>query len=166
MPHPLDGHLAVILATPPLTTSGERTLARVRMASELMGVSRVSICNLLDVATNDVREVATVGNSAAPWLASRPAILEALGDADDVLLAWGSEPTGPARNHQREQVAWVMNLIASQRTEAWAVGAQPRHPSRWQRYTSRAHAGMDFSSALQLSLGRLPPGIKLDKPRA
>lgn len=154
--------LTAILATPPLSTSGARTLARVEMARDLVGASSVKICNLLNVATNDVLEVRTVGADVAAWQLSRQGIRTALANASDVLLAWGVEPTGRARQHHRTQVAWVMHLIAAQEMDAWVVGAQPRHPSRWQRYTSRAHSGLSFSSALELSLGKVAPDFRFD----
>lgn len=153
--------LMAVLATPPLATSGERTLARVRIAANLIGSTSVSVSNLLDVATNDVREIAKVGAREEPWVKSRAALSTAIGDADAVLLAWGTEPVGSARQHHRDQVAWLLDAIRAQRIPSWTVGGQSRHPSRWQRYTSRAHAGLDFRIALELSLCQVMPVTRI-----
>ena len=56
VPYGSGPRFLAILATPPLVTSGERTLARVRIAAELIGTTSVVIANLLNVATTDVRD--------------------------------------------------------------------------------------------------------------
>jgi hypothetical protein len=151
------GRLLVLLASPPLVTSGARTMARVRMVAELMGSESASVSNLLAVPTKDLRAVREVGATIDPWLDSRPAILSALGLAEVVLLAWGTEPVGPARQHHRDQVLWLAKLIATREIPVWTVGGLSRHPSRWQRYTSRTHPGLDFRAALGLSLCEVTP---------
>ena len=145
--------LLAILATPPLVTSGERTLARVRMAAEFIGSTSVIVGNLLEVATKDVREIATVGRAPECWRDSRESLEAGIAAADSVLFAWGcAEPTGPARHHHRAQVAWIMDVLQMRVLPYWTFGGRPRHPSRWQRYTSREHPGSPFSTALAASL--------------
>lgn len=152
-PHGAGPRLLAILATPPLMTPGERTLARVRMAAEIIGCTSVVVQNLLGIATKDVREIAAVGKASEDWLATRESLETDIAIADSVLLAWGcSEPTGPARHHHRAQVAWIMNALKMRGLPYWTFGGQPRHPSRWQRYTSREHPGSPFSTALAASL--------------
>jgi hypothetical protein len=144
--------LLAVLATPPLSTSGERTLARVQMAAALIGSDSISVVNLLRTPTNNVNEVRSVGATAEPWLNSRPALLLALRQADAVLLGWGAEPIGPARHHHRDQVTWLLAEILTTGLPSWTVGGQSRHPSRWQRYTARTHPELDFPTALALTL--------------
>lgn len=149
----LLGMLLAILATPPKRTSGRRTMRRVEMAAGLLGFETTSVVNLLNVPTDDVTDIATVGRQKRPWLASRDALRDAIQAADAVLLAWGaSEPRGVAREHFREQVAWVEELISSRGIDAWTVGRSARHPSRWQRYTAAQCGSMSFEVALQAAL--------------
>lgn len=145
--------LLTILATPPLTTSGARTLRRVRMAAEVIGSSSAIVANLLEVATVDVRDIAIAGRDSDEWHNSRGLLQAAIASADYVLLAWGcSEPTGPAKHHHRAQVAWVMGELNTRGLPLWTFGGLPRHPSRWQRYTSREHPGSTFRAAVAVSL--------------
>jgi hypothetical protein len=146
-------HLVAILATPPRTTSGARSAARVHLAARIIGASSVTIVNLLDVPTDDVNAVSEAGRDVSHWLRTRGYLKEHLVMADDVLLAWGvSEPTGPARYFRRDQISWVHTEIRMLGATSWMVGGLPRHPSRWQRHTSRDFPGRSFPSALRASL--------------
>jgi len=151
---PLRGtHLVAVLASPPLSTSGERTIARVNMAAACLGSASASISNLLKVATDDVRQISVAGASQDPWIASRQELETSIAAADTLLFAWGcSEPTGAAREHHRAQVAWLMGTIRARGLSYWTVDDKPRHPSRWQRHTWRAHPGVPFQVALKASL--------------
>lgn len=147
------GSLVAILATPPLVTSGERSLARVRLAAEILGLRSVTVTNLLDVATRDVIDIAHAGRDPEPWLDSRDNLTTQLATAGAVLLAWGTtSPSGPARHHHRAQIAWIADIVRERSLACWTVGGTPRHPSRWQRYTSREHPNIPFSVALAASL--------------
>jgi len=145
--------LVAILATPPLTTSGRRSRDRVALVAALLGFDSHSIVNLVETATEDITRLATVGAADVVWLESRPAIESAARKADGALFAWGhSEPSGIARKHHRDQVEWVLSQVRQLDLPWWTVGTTPRHPSRWQRYTSRAFPGERFDEALFKSL--------------
>jgi len=150
--------LVVVLATPPLATTGERTRARARMAAEIIGAEAAELVNLLSIPTADVNGIATVGQEAHSWLSSRPRLHSAVMAADQVLYAWGiAEPSGPARSHHRDQVRWLLQLVQARGAREWMVGGAPRHPSRWQRYTARMRPGVPFAQALRSTLLPLDP---------
>lgn len=141
--------LLAVLASPPSTTSGVRTRQRLDIAARALGHDRVEIANLFGCPTSNVLEIAALGASEEPWMASRPAIRACLQSADAVLLGWGTaEPIGPARYHHREQVAWLRSAVADRRQVGWTVGGMPRHPSRWQRFTHRQFPDLRFDEAL------------------
>lgn len=147
------GRLVVVLATPPLATTGERTRARVRLAAEIIGAEATELVNLLSIPTADVNTIAAVGQEAHSWLNSRSRLHAAVMAADDVLFAWGiAEPAGPARSHHRDQVRWLLQLVQARGAGEWMVGGVPRHPSRWQRYTARVRPGVPFEQALRSAL--------------
>ena len=156
--------LLAVLANPPQTTSGLRTHGRVAMAGALLGCEEASIVNLFGTPSRDVTAIGALGRNSAAWAAARPAILLALAEADDVLLGWGcTEPTGSARLHHREQVSWLIGLLRDQSRQAWMVGARPRHPSRWQRYTAKCFPGMTFADGLAAAL--MPAALVDDAER-
>ena len=147
--------LLAILATPPLTTSGERTRRRLDLAAGILGCATVEIVNLIAVPTPDVLAIHEVGAVEVPWLAARGAIAEGLDRADEVLFGWGCAlPAGPARRHHRAQVEWLAREARARGIEPWMVGETPRHPSRWQRHTTRAFPEMSFDQALPVVLRR------------
>lgn len=147
------GRLVVVLATPPLATTGERTRARARMAAEIIGAEAAELVNLLNIPTADVNGIATVGQEAHSWLSSRCRLHAAVMAADEVLYAWGiTEPSGPARSHHRAQVGWLLQLVQARGAGEWMVGGAPRHPSRWQRYTASMRPGVPFEQALRSTL--------------
>lgn len=141
--------LLAVLASPPLSTTGCRTRARVHQAANIVECGFFEITNLIDVATNSVIDITTVGRDRQPWIDSRAAIGSGLDRAAAVLFAWGaSEPTGPARHHHRSQVGWLTLEVAKRGLSTWSLGDVPRHPSRWQRHTSRNLPGVPFELAL------------------
>ena len=147
--------LTAVLCNPP-ASGGARTLARVELATELLGFGHVTVTNLFGLPTASCVDVAQVGKSAEAWLAARTEIGLALGNSDGVLLAYGLvPPTGSARKHHREQVNWVRAELRRADLPVWWVGGGPRHPSRWQRWTSRFHAELDFQGALAASLSKV-----------
>lgn len=144
--------LAAILASPPLTT-GQRTLARLEMAREILGYDDVVVANVVDVATRSTGELATVGGEPDVWVRARPQLRAAITQADVVMLGYGcTEPSGPARLHFRAQAAWLQDLVNQLGLPVVMVGNAPRHPSRWQRWTSRQHPDLAFPDALRLEL--------------
>lgn len=147
-----DGPLVAILANPPLT-NGTRTLRRVELAADLLGFSRVHVVNLFALPSQATGEIAILGADEEGWLIARETLGPCLDTAHGVLLAYGATaPIGNARFHFRRQVEWLHSLIAERDLPSWQVGDGPRHPSRWQRWTYRAHPGMPFADALRSSL--------------
>lgn len=157
-----DGVLLAILANPP-TCGGQRTLARLDLAKRLMGFGDVRVVNLFAVASRSTREMGRLGACPDGWLDARTPIENALGEANAVLLAFGLEPpNGRARSHFREQVLWLQERIEERHLVTWQIGDGPRHPSRWQRWTHRAHPDLGFEQAIarSLSLARVSsPGL-------
>ncbi|GAB3745549.1 DUF1643 domain-containing protein [Microlunatus parietis] len=134
-------------------TEGTRTLRRVELAADLLGFARVEIANLFAESSQTTNEIALLGANESGWLSARQPLLDCITGAEGVLLAYGAaEPTGTARSHFRTQVEWLRDRIAASRLPEWQVGDGPRHPSRWQRWTHRAHPGVPFAEALRDSL--------------
>ncbi len=147
----------------PATTSGNRTRARVELAREILEYESYAIVNMFSGATYRTGEIAQIGQSPAHWLQARDAIKEGLAEADCVLLAYGiSEPTGPARAHHRSQVEWLHHELSTRSLPVCTLSGQPRHPSRWHRYTHANFPGLDLKSALRASFEfRVPADMYL-----
>jgi hypothetical protein len=146
------------LANAPLSTSGHRTQGRVAAASKIIGCESVVIVNLFSLPTRSVLDITMAGADEAGWTAARLAILEGLRRSEAILLGWGcAAPSGSARNHHRSQVEWLFAEVSATALPMWTVGGLPRHPSRWQRYTSRAYPALAFDDALARSLCRPLP---------
>lgn len=149
--------LLAILANPPLT-QGTRTLRRVELAAALLGYERAHVVNLFALPSHATGEIAVLGAEEHGWLSARELLKPSLESAHGVLLAYGTTPpVGAARLHYRRQVEWLHGLIAECQLPTWYVGDGPRHPSRWQRWTYRAHPGVPFAEALRDSLVPYPP---------
>ncbi|KZB87465.1 DUF1643 domain-containing protein [Amycolatopsis regifaucium] len=144
--------LVAVLANPPLT-DGKRTLRRVALAVELLGFDDVAVANLFSVPSHRTDAITELGAAEDGWLAARESLETCLGAGDGVLLAYGAtSPSGEARVQFRQQVAWLQHRITAQDLPTWHVGDGPRHPSRWQRWTYRAHPDVPFAQALRDSL--------------
>lgn len=149
-----SGTLLVVASNPP-TTSGQRTLARAEQAREILNFDRYEIANIFSQPTYRTSGVSDAGSSPDGWLDARVALMPALDQAAAVLLAYGvSKPAGAAGKHHDEQVAWLEAQVSKRSLAVWWVGGAPRHPSRWQRYTYRAHPEQDFQTALIRALAR------------
>jgi hypothetical protein len=147
-----EGTLVAVLTNPPLT-DGKRTLRRVALAAELLGFNDVEVTNLFSVPSHATGAIAELGTAEEGWLAARPSLETCLGAGSGVLLAYGiTPPSGEARFQFREQIAWLHSRIAATALPTWHVGDGPRHPSRWQRWTYRAHPNVPFPEALHNSL--------------
>jgi len=134
------GTLCAVLATPP-TTSGVRTVNALNLAKNLLGFDRLAVVNLLDVPSRDMRAMAAAGVDHDAWARSRARLESALVEADALLAGWGVRPlTGHAEWYRTEQLAWLRCRARHHgHSEVWAIGAQPRHPSRWHQYVSDRH---------------------------
>lgn len=151
-PSSSPGRLAVVLSNPP-TTSGLRTLQRVELARETLGCASVVAVNLFSIPTYRTGGISEVGAVEAGWLSARPEISEALSSADAVVLGYGcQEPSGPARFHFREQIAWLCVEIGIHNVRSWMLDGRPRHPSRWHRHTHAVYPDLPFAEALVLAL--------------
>jgi len=156
IPSPKATTLVAVLSNPPLT-SGSRTAGRVELARRLLAFDRVLVANLLGIPTRSTLDVTRAGADESAWLTAREHLVDALGNAEGVLLAFGVQPPGtPARTYFSAQVAWLAGELRQRRLATWTLGGLPRHPSRWQRWTSRAHPGMPFETAVRLGLLRSP----------
>lgn len=145
--------LLAVLASPPSGTTGQRTLARVSMAASLIGCDDYEVANIFAEPTADVLSISAAGVTSTHWMTAREALKPLIAGADNVLFAWGkTEPTGPARKFHRAQIEWLIHQTSLTTAAIWMVGAEPRHPSRWQRYTSREHPHLPFVQALSLAL--------------
>lgn len=151
-----DQKLVAVLSNPPSVTSGNRTRGRVDQARAALRLDSCEISNLFSLSTYRTGDISSLGAEEEPWLIARQSLLRSLCVADAIILGYGlTEPTGPARAFHRSQVSWLMNEIKTLSVPAYVVGDGPRHPSRWQRFTSRVHGSMPFEQALARSLCRL-----------
>lgn len=151
--------LLAVLANPPLS-GGSRTLRRVEQAGLVLGHAWVEIVNLFSLPSRATGAIAELGMTDAGWLSARADIDAKLSEAEAVLLGYGTAPpTGPARTQFRAQVAWLHRRLIERDVPTWWVGDGPRHPSRWQRWTHRAHPDLAFTEALTCSFAaaRLTP---------
>lgn len=143
----------VVVASNPPTTPGTRTRARAELARQMLELETVEIVNLFPLPTYRTSEIAVLGRDAGPWLGARPGLEEQIAGADVALLAYGVvAPSGPAREHFRDQAAWVDGVLAAHAVPAWWVGGRPTHPSRWQRHTHRVTPDLAFVEGLRVAL--------------
>lgn len=157
------GVLGAVLTNPP-TSRGDRTIRRVELAAELLGYSKVQTANLFTVATVNTAQIDELGVEPRGWLDARPALAALVGEADGLLFAYGvREPNGPARAHFRDQVSWLSGQVYLSGLPTWWVGDGSRHPSRWQRWTHRAHPELPFQAALKRSLVQVS-GLSVGAP--
>lgn len=144
--------LLVVGSNPPVS-SGKRTIQRAELASRILGFDDCDLENIFSAPTHRTGDISAVGEISLPWLEARPILMGALDRASAVLLAYGlSKPAGVAAKYHVEQVTWLKNEIDQRGLAVWCVGGEPRHPSRWQRYTYRAYPDMAFPEALRASL--------------
>lgn len=147
-----EGNLLVVLSNPP-TTSGVRTLRRVELARQTLGFESVSIANLFSIATYRTSGISIEGIDSHGWLDARPPLQTGVTNSEAVILAYGcQEPTGAARLHFREQLAWLESTIQERGIPTWMVAGRPRHPSRWHRHTFAVFPNLEFEEALPLVL--------------
>lgn len=159
--------LCAVLASPP-QTSGVRTRNALDRAAGILNCDHVVVVNLLDVPTSDTGAMSTVGRDPRPWLESRVALAGGLNEGQVLLAAWGvSELTGPAREHRRDQVRWVVQAALDAGHDlSWTVGHRPRHPSRWHQFVADRHRrtdpGLTFEERLRQVLLRRGTQLLLD----
>lgn len=153
--HSAASRTLLVVASNPPTTSGQRTLARAEYARQILDFDSYEIANIFSQPTYRTSGVADAGSSPDGWLDARASLVPALDEAAAVLLAYGiSKPAGIAGGYHDEQVEWLEAEVERRRLPVWWVGGAPRHPSRWQRYTYRAHPAEDFQTALVKALTR------------
>lgn len=124
----------------------------------ILGSDYCEVINLFSLPTYRIGGVALAGISPGVWLDARTNLAQALDRASTVLLTYGiSKPGGAAARHHEAQVVWLEGEITRRGLPVWWVGVAPRHPSRWHRYTRRAHPETDFATALTTALARRAP---------
>ncbi|MDJ0378493.1 DUF1643 domain-containing protein [Cryobacterium sp. PH31-L1] len=165
-PSSRKGTLLAVLSNPP-TTNGMRTLQRVKHAQETLGYSSMAIANVFALPTYRTDGIALAGVEPDGWLAARSSLTQALASADAVILAYGChEPSGPARQHFRDQLEWLQAQLDARGLATWMIDGRPRHPSRWHRHTHAQYPALTFAEALPIALmdvtsatgeGRLTP---------
>lgn len=120
-----SGVLLVVGSNPPSQTSGERTLRRVEVARQILGFDEARLVNLFAMPSYRSSGLGELGGSPEGWLAARGALDHGIMVAEAVVLAYGTQiPSGPARPHFRDQVAWLEERIATQQLPTWWVGAR------------------------------------------
>jgi hypothetical protein len=125
----------------------------VALAADLLGFDDFAVANLFSVPSHATGAIDELGTTEDGWLTARASLDTCLGTGNGVLLAYGvTSPTGEAGLQFRQQVAWLRSRIAAMALPTWHVGDGPRHPSRWQRWTYRAHPDVPFPEALRNSL--------------
>jgi hypothetical protein len=155
---PTPRTLLIVGSNPP-TTSGERTRARAEQARQALGYDEVRLANIFSIPTYRTGGIAASGVKPDGWLEARRPLLDSLEEAAAVLLAYGvSRPAGAAALHHRAQISWLETQIRMRHLPVFLVGGEPRHPSRWQRYTFRAYPGESFPVALKACLKAHDPG--------
>jgi len=149
--------LLVIMSNPPLSTSGDRTRARVRLLQEIVGIESVAMANLFSVPTYRTGEISMVGSKEQGWLDARKDIRLGLVGCTAVLLAYGAQPpTGLAGVHFRSQLVWLRERVAARSLPVWMVSDRPLHPSRWHRHTFAHYPDIGFREALPMALRPWP----------
>lgn len=149
-------NLCAVLMNPPLT-DGQRTRKRVELLLEILGGGSIIIVNLFPTATRSVLDIPRVEQSQQLWQATRLEIETSIELCDRVLLAYGLQaPRKPAASYYHEQVAWLQTIIAQLEKPTITVGGLPRHPSRWQRFTSAHYPTKNFRDALRHSIRESP----------
>lgn len=153
LPQAVRKRTLLVVGSNPPTTSGSRTLARAEQARSILEFDKVLIANLFSVRTYRTGAISSLGSKLQGWADARAALLEGLDQSSGVLLGYGvGRPAGKAAWHHDDQVQWLEMHLRSRELPVWWVGGAPRHPSRWQRYTSRAHPEDAFVIALKKSL--------------
>jgi hypothetical protein len=146
------GQLVAVLSNPPVT-DGRCTVRRVELATMILGFDAHHIVNIFAWPSHATRELNFLGAAESGWAEARPGIVAALNSAAGVLLGYGSTaPVGAARVQFRAQVDWLTGQLSMRMLPVWQLGDGPRHPSRWQRWTYRAHPNIPFDEAVRRSL--------------
>ena len=146
--------LAALLATPPLKTSGFVPSPGCALRVQFWGISRSppSTSWLSRLMTFEALRRRAVWSSRGCSRVSR-SCQRSMSQTPYFVLGVCLRPSGPALGHFRLQVRWVGEVLAARGIEsAYCFGDGPRHPSRWQRYTSRAHPDLSFEEAAVASL--------------
>jgi hypothetical protein len=114
----------------------------VRRAADLLAYKQIWVVNLLAIPTGRSGDAAIVGRDADAWIKGRTDLAEAVETSAGLFFAWGRvRHLGAARRHAEAQVSWLASTaLNAGHVEAWTVGADVRHPSRWHQYSADRHA--------------------------
>jgi hypothetical protein len=125
----------------------------------MLGFETAEIVNLFAIPSRSVTDISMLGAELDGWTEARALLEPAIIACSGVLLGYGvAEPKGAARRHHRDQVDWLGKMLADTGRPTFQVGGEPRHPSRWQRWTARHYPHLTFSSALRSSFGDINGG--------
>jgi hypothetical protein len=152
--------LGALLLNPPLA-GGTRTIHHVRVAAQLLDCDSLEIANLFSIATRDLTAISEAGRSGDGWETARPRLHQVITECDCLLAGWGvSGLVGEAAAHRRRQLNYVRACAREVgRDYIWALGGEPRHPSRWHQYVSDRHgraSGSSLSKRISMVLTSVP----------
>lgn len=152
-------HLVAVLLNPPATSTGVRSRNAVIRAARVLGYERTVVTNLCAVSTPSVVEVNALDREA--WDLAQADLGAALKCAGTVLACWGiAGLSGEARRWMIGQVEWLTERAREVGIgNAWTVGGEPRHPSRWHQYVSDKYGrttGGTFEERLAQVLVQVP----------
>lgn len=130
-----------------------RSQRRVELLCELLDIESHRIVNLCQTPTSAARDLGVGGSDPDAWADSRTMLEVGVTSSDVVLFGFGvGVPSSASRTVFQDQVAWLEERTAAIAGTVCQVGGQPRHPSRWQRYTHRHYPDLEFRSALLRSV--------------
>lgn len=152
--------LGALLLNPPLN-GGIRTTRHVHVAAQLLDCDSFEIANLFSIATRDLTAISVAGRSGDGWEAARPRLYQVITECDFLLAGWGvSSPVGEAATYRRRQLNYVGACAREVGQDyIWALGGEPRHPSRWHQYVSDRHgrvSGSSLSKRISMVLTPVP----------
>ncbi|WP_282580688.1 DUF1643 domain-containing protein [Microbacterium aurugineum] len=156
-----DSSVCVLMLNPSLDEKRSTSYAVLEVVSERKGWNMIEIANLFPVHTRNSKLLAATSLNRSDIFSARPRIDAAIARCAEVLFAWGVAPLpGIAGRLYREQVEWVISRTAHYGHEdAWMMGGEPRHPSRWRQYVGPQRAivsGVSTAERLERALVRRP----------
>lgn len=151
----IDSQALTFVLLNPALGGGARTLNRVAKLASHSRAENYRVVNLFETPTASTSELARLGEDELAWQGARAAILDSIRCSKSAILAYGvAAPPGAVMPVFNRQVDWLGTVLGENDVLAWQVGGAPRHPSRWQRYTSRFYSDLTFDQALVLSVHR------------
>ena len=156
--------LLAVLLNPPSASSGNRSRGAVRRAAETLGYPGYVIVNLFAEPTATVIDLNDIDTSEASWNATQVQLEAHIAEAGGILAAWGiAGASAQLRREQRRRSDWILGAARELgHTNAWTVGGQPRHPSRWHQYVADKY-GRAVGPTFQVRLSQVLESVPLDR---